>query len=203
MIFGLLFEGFRFGVQVWQANDEKLAKLTEFQSTHRVLRQLLESAQPAAWGEEDDGFNYVFEGTSNDLRLVATGAIQADLPGPILYRLAVSPQDGGATLELTGTPYVGGEDDPAPPEAAEPITLIGPAQAIAFSYFGRPTPDSDPGWFDDWDRQSAPPILVRIEVDKGAGEVWPTLSIPVVIDMDAACIPELKMERGPCRLGNE
>ena len=197
VILGLATGGFRFGARAWEAGEATMAQSNDFHTTYRLMRRLLARAYPLPVGPEED-LRFLFEGTEDRLRFVALLPPYPGRPGPYVVTFENRESDDVDAFRLTIAPLNPDQEDHAGEVFDDLVLAPGPV-AVAFSYQG----DLSGGdWAQNWTSGNAFPRLVRMRVTgQGTGNrPWPTLTLPVAIDMDAACVFEDEGVPGKCRL---
>ena len=141
----------------------------------RFLRRRLASAQPLAFGQdEDNGGALRFIGEPDRIRFVADLPSYLGRGGPHLHDISVEGRGDGAALAVSFTMVTAGdivvEDRPRPPEP-----LVAGLTGLRIRYRGLDPETGDAEWFEAWDEHEALPLQVSIEIESaeaGHGRRW-------------------------------
>src|SRR5690606_17378901 len=168
---------------------EALAERTErMRAVEGFLRRRLASAQPLAFGQdEDNGGALRFIGEPDRIRFVADLPSYLGRGGPHLHDIGVEGRGDGAALAVSFTMVTAGdivvEDRPRPPEP-----LVAGLTGLRIRYRGLDPATGEAEWFEAWDEHEALPLQVSIEIESAEGGAWP----PMVVALpQAADTPQL------------
>ncbi len=155
-----------------RALDERVERLEDTRLTQAALRRLLSRARPVQWPDGRDTVA-AFAGGRERLDFLA------DLPGwpgrGGLHQLRLV-RDGDR-LVLLRRITAGEEAGFAFGDVAETSVLMTGVASIRLSYFGAGDGDAPPQWQDAWRGRTGLPRLVRLDVTRTDGGVWPLLSV--------------------------
>jgi prepilin-type N-terminal cleavage/methylation domain-containing protein len=171
LVLTLLFGGLRFSATVWNVVQTKGAAAQESEASRRVVRRLLEGAQPARGPRG----RLLFDGAADRIRFAG--------PPPAAARRGdrfdlVLEQDGDA-LMLRWRRFEPGvaETEGAPWQSRALTTAI---EDVSFRYFAAAERNAKPAWHDVWRDRKTRPLLVEVTVTREAGPE--TLSARLRID---------------------
>ena len=165
--------GVRFGSTVWDRVEKDAAHFVEIRAVQRFLRRQIAAAEAIRISNGTRTPSVVFNGTEDDLRLLAPLAARSAPPGLHFVHLGVS--DSKLTLRWARVtdflPEIG-------PDAARTDLLPG-LTGIRISYFGQDPESGALVWQRSWLNRPALPRLVRVEPiwDAPASRQWPHLVI--------------------------
>lgn len=160
------------GLAGGRALDQRVERLEETRLAQAALRRLLEGARPVAWR---DGRSTAvgFSGGRERLDFIATLPGWPGRGGLHLLRLA---RDGDRLVLLNR--ITAGE---APgfdfSENTATSLLMEGVRSVRLSYFGARAADRAARWHDDWRDAATLPRLVRLDVERADGAVWPLLTV--------------------------
>lgn len=196
----LLFSGLRLGLDTWERVDASVERLAEQRAVYAFLARTLNQMRPETLMLDAEP-HAIFAGDAQRLEFVAPLSRHLGPPGLYLLRLSLEPTDQGATLVLTHwllhpETLAGGAGHPAWTPLADAevggldllddsqsagvfgrTPLLDNAEGFAIRYFGVREGDTEPGWFEDWLDQPAPPQLIRLRLDNAG---WPDLEVALV-----------------------
>ena len=191
-ILTLLFSAFRLAQQSWDSAERHMDQNNQTLAGRAFLTNLLTQAYPFRW-KKSPTQKFAFAGDAEHLNLVAElppflgGGLQqaflevaADDKEPekfrLLFRYAPLRQDA-PDFDVEGL--------------SEERAIIGSANKISFSYYGRdpanpsPLPDAPLQWYPEWREARHMPLLVRIEID--SEPLWPDIYAAPAISQEGGC----------------
>ncbi len=167
-----LSQGVRFGLRAWDTESRLVATRADIDGVERVLRNLLEGADPGEFNEPPN-----FKGDAHIL------AFSSQLPVQ-LAGLPVRDADLGLGLDmrhrlvLRWTPHPHAERLIAPALPVENVLLDG-VEHIEFSY--RRWPSQGGGWVSVWNQPTLPlQVSLKLEFAKDDRRHWPTMIVALM-----------------------
>ena len=152
--------------------DDRVDRLEETRLTQAALRRLLSRARPVQW-REGPGTAAAFAGGRARLDFLA------DLPGwpgrGGLHQLRLA-RDGDR-LVLLRRITAGEEAAFTFGAAADASVLMSGVSSIRLSYYGAGKGDVVADWHESWRGRSTLPRLIRVDLERIDGAVWPLLSV--------------------------
>lgn len=182
LILTLLFGGLRLGARSWDSGDKRTVDSAQLRAIHGFMRRELSQAFPLRWKYEVDT-RLVFAGTPDALKFVAPLPIQVSGGGLYLLGLELEQGDNGQRLIMKRALSNSEARDFSSLEQGEKSVLVEHVDKMRISYFGAATPESEPGWQEQWDDPQRLPLLVRIQIKLSDGRDWPDLVVPMVVEL--------------------
>ncbi|MEX2644458.1 MAG: prepilin-type N-terminal cleavage/methylation domain-containing protein [Acetobacterales bacterium] len=175
LIVGALGGALGTGLAGTRSLDRKVERLEEVRLTQATLRRLLESARPVQWQEPGPSGGQVvgFDGARERLDFVAMMPAWPAQGGLHLMRLAL--EDGRLLLlrRISAGEEPGFDFD----RLSERTVLMEGVSALHLSFYGAETERRAARWHDDWQGATALPRLVRIDVERSDGGLWPLMTV--------------------------
>ena len=165
-------QGVRAGLALWTAQNQRVERVADLDSTARLLRTVLtRMAPPSATGAQNQ--STTIKGGSSRLDFVG------DLPTGLgaTQRADIAIELLRQQLVLVWTPHRHEVSVGPPPKPVE-TELIGRVEALDLAYWGAPSPDQAPGWQAGWEGPGLPALIrVRLVFAKGDPRRWPDLIV--------------------------
>ena len=100
-----------------------------------------------------------------------------------LYELILSLRDGQENQELVLTRSLFDNEMSLgqPGQDSETRVLLSDVKAVDFAYYG-PKEKEDPAWHDNWAGEAIAPSLIRVSLAREDGELWPPITVRVLIN---------------------
>lgn len=152
------------------------------------MEQRLAQAMPGYERNADGRLTVTFRGRPDNVSFVAPSALGPAGGGLYRFELRANAEvDGARALALRWSLYrpSTAEADASPP--TQERILVANIAGLGLRYFGRPKPDAEPAWFDEWTRTDLLPDLVELRVAAPPGPRAPS---PLVLRV------ELKLRTG-------
>jgi len=184
MLLAMLYSGLRLGIASAEAAEERIQQVSRIRVTQQFLRAQFSRIQPVTW-KYDGNVGVVFEGDFNRIQFVAPMPGYVGEGGPHLQLIElVSGENGMALIFDHRVAHPEFEGDVEPDTDREPILLLDGIEDAHFSYLGLDDRNEPGDWTDSWDQPGHYPLLVRLEVEmqEGAGVMWPVLTVAPLID---------------------
>ena len=167
-----LAQGVRAGLALWTAQNKRIERITDLDSTARLLRTLLTGMPPpSATGAQSQ--STTIKGGSSRLDFVGDlptglGATQrADIVIELLRQ----------RLVLVWTPRRHEVSVGPPPKPVE-TELISGVEGLDLAYWGAASPDQAPSWQAAWEGPGLPQLIrVRLVFAEGDPRIWPDLIV--------------------------
>ena len=160
---GLLTLVMPLGITAAQRAGKTSDQVDALRSTHRLLRRQIAEMPPITFREAHED-KLLFAGAEDRMRFPVYPLAARLRHAPRMVELVVEKRRGDVALLY-------GYDE-------ERRILTEGARAVRFSYFGRTGPDTPAAWQPIWKKPDRLPQLIRISVDRKAGEQpWPDLVI--------------------------
>lgn len=182
LLLGLLYGGFRLGVDSWDKGQTRAERLDEVRLAQDFLRRQLRQSVTVFRNSSDlGGRELYFSGEPERVGWVAPMLQYLDLGG--LYYLEldrVGDPDNGQ-LRLRWHPYSpDDEDDVIDSDEAEQTILLDGVGGLTIDYFGPGELfDDPPEWRQRWDNPQLRPSLVRLQLELDDLD-WPPLTVAVL-----------------------
>lgn len=162
LLFVVLSQAVSFGVRVWERGDGRLALKSQSWSGDALLRQLVSVARQPISRNSDPGEGiYRFKGSRKSMSFVTGPLRYSARVGLVLARLEVSNSPEGQILLLHWSP-ISTSKDSGRKAGAGVKPVLGPADAIWFSFAGQNEDAPDIQWHPDWLGQESLPIAIKI-----------------------------------------
>jgi general secretion pathway protein J len=174
LLTAVLFGGLRFGLRAWEVGGGRMEASDRRQQAQELLRGLLAEARPPVAG---GALAPAFEGAPERLAFVAPLPAHRGPGGLYRFTLSVVAGQGGGRLVLAWQPYDGDARAGAPADRA---VLLERVAALRLDFFGAAGPAAPRRWQARWAVPDRLPELVRLRLERGAGEPaggWPDLVV--------------------------
>lgn len=171
LILSLLFGGLRFSSTVWTAVQTRSATAQASEASRRVVRRLLESAQPVR-GRRGA---LLFDGSATRLHFVGpppANAKRGDRFDLILEQKA-------DTLTLRWRPFIPGTAE-TEGAAWKSRALATDVKNVSFRYYAAAERNVKPLWHTAWRDRKLRPMLVEVKMTRATGKE--TLSVRLRVD---------------------
>jgi general secretion pathway protein J len=175
----LLFGGFRFGLRVWEAGDDRITATNEIEMAQHLLRQQIAESQPVVLAPELERAPVLFRGDAGGLLFVAPLPAHHGVGGFYLFSLAADRAQKDHQLVLRWRRFRSDKVDATAFDPKDRSVLVNGVGSIEIRYFGRPTANAPARWLESWDGAHGLPQLVRVRIlfPRGDGRQWPELVV--------------------------
>jgi general secretion pathway protein J len=185
----LLFGGLRLAGRAWARVDYQTDADADFWAARTQLQRAIASAYPKFAGADLTDRTIAFDGSSDQLALVAPlpAAIAAGVEAR--QRFFVEAEGRSHAFYMAWRLDLPAADGEAPlPESR--VKLLDHVTEVRFDFFGAPDPARSAQWQESWSGYARLPDLVRVhfERDAGAGPAWPDLLVAPKTTMNTACL---------------
>lgn len=174
--------GIRFGARAWEKSGAQVEAMESVETTHALLRTLLQRIVPRDLDPGIPGDPDLFRGRSDRMSFTALTPSAIDRSGMARFELAVVEQHGQKSLRLSWTTMAG-------PALHQTRIVMKGALEITFAFA---TLDQTGAlvWREDWHDQSGAPALISVRAKLPAGSPfpWPELSVRPRISREPSCI---------------
>lgn len=187
--------GIRTAVKAIHSGDLAIERMNRLRVSEQFLRRQLSLALPLAFARDDaSGENHLFQGEGDFMRFVAPMPGYLSRGGAYVQTLRLTRTSGGMELTFSNV-MLGGYEDEAELDDAEPLLLVDGIRGGEFLYRGLDEEGELGDWVDVWEEPAKTPVMVRIDLEMTpeSGMTWPVLDVPLMLD--AASLPRAARSR--------
>lgn len=181
------YSGIQTSVKAMHAGERIIERVDRIRTVQEFLRHQMSRIMPLAYAQSDNG-NFVFEGDRSFMRFVAPMPGYLSRGGPYVQTLALKPGPDGLRLVFSGAMLNGFDINEEKTAERDPVVLLDHIRDGAFAYRALDDQGQLSPWSTQWDDPSITPLMVQVELVMQNGQQidWPTLAVPLMLDLGAA-----------------
>ena len=181
LLFVVLSQAVSFGVRVWERGDNYTDRESRSWSGEAFLHRILSVARPPTSRNSDQtAEEFLFKGSRQSVSFVTGPIRQSARIGLVLAKIEVSKTPQGQILTLRWIPVTAAAKDRGLQTDWKEKTIIGPVEAISFSFAGQSEGYPELQWHSEWFDQDRLPIAIKImlRIRRGGSSEERELLIP-------------------------
>lgn len=181
VLFVVLSQAVSFGVRVWERGDNYAGRESQSWSGEAYLYRILSVARPPTSRNSDQtAEEFLFKGSRQSVSFVTGPIRQSARIGLVFVRIEVSKTPQGQILTLRWSPVSAVAKERGLQTGRKERTVIGPVEAIWFSFAGQNEGYPELQWHSEWLDQDRLPIAIKImlRIRRGGSSEERELLIP-------------------------
>ncbi|MBS0571394.1 MAG: prepilin-type N-terminal cleavage/methylation domain-containing protein [Proteobacteria bacterium] len=196
ILLGLLiagaYGGIRASAHAMRAGEAAIDRTDRLRTAQEFLRRQLSHILPLQFARDDStGTVHVFDGNARTLRFVAPMPGYLSRGGPYVQTLELAPGKDGLQLRFRDVMLNGYDPSRVRDDPANDVVLLDHIADGRFEFRALDVDGNLTDWSSDWRDPGITPLMIRIELTmrSGAQMPWPTLDVPLMLNVGAVRAP--------------